>query len=99
MKMPKAKDPTIELRTAVVAKRGKTAIERARTGAAAKPPRATMLISFPADINAGALRRVRAQAGAYFDNLPGTTDARLIDSPGFLGVDVGTTLSDEQLRD
>jgi multidrug efflux pump len=92
---PKETEVELQLRAAAV----KKAIEKARQGAAATPPRATLLVTFPSDINAGALKRLRAQAAQYFDNLPGTADARLIDSPGFLGVDVGTTLPDEALRD
>jgi multidrug efflux pump subunit AcrB len=86
----------LQLRAAAVAK----AITAVRAGAAtarAPGPRATMVISFPSDINTNVMRRVSDRVLRYFDALPGTGDARLIENPGFAGIDVATTLDDATL--
>jgi multidrug efflux pump subunit AcrB len=92
---PKASDIELELRAIAVGK----AVTAVRAGAksAADTPRATVLISFPTDINVNAMRRVSERAVHYFSQLPGTSDARLIENPGFIGIDVATTLDDATL--
>ncbi|MDB4955670.1 MAG: AcrB/AcrD/AcrF family efflux transporter inner rane protein [Myxococcales bacterium] len=91
---PKASDIEVELRASAVGK----AIAAVRSGAAAAT-RATMIFSFPSDVNMNAMRRVGDRVKQYFDSIPGTGDTRLLDSPGFIGIDVATTLDDNGLRD
>jgi multidrug efflux pump subunit AcrB len=90
---PKVSDVELELRAVAVAR----AITDVRAGAPAQPARATLIFSFPSDINTNVLRRLGDRAKQYFDRLPGTGDARLIDTPGFVGLDVATTLDDAAL--
>lgn len=92
---PTVNDVELQLRATAVAR----AVTAVRTGAqaSADAPRATLIISFPSEINTGAMRRVSDRAVRYFDHLPGTRDARLIDNPGFIGIDVATTLDDAAL--
>jgi len=92
---PRVSDLELELRAAAVGK----AITAVRAGArtANNTARATMVISFPSDINTNVMRRVSDRVLRYFDALPGTGDARLIENPGFAGIDVATTLDDQTL--
>jgi multidrug efflux pump subunit AcrB len=92
---PRVSDIELQLRAAAVDR----AITAVRAGARATPvaPRATMIISFPSDINTSVMRRVSDRVLRYFDALPGTGDARLIENPGFVGIDVATTLDDQAL--
>jgi multidrug efflux pump subunit AcrB len=88
---PKVSDIELDLRAAAVTK-AVTAVRSGTTGA-----RATMIMSFPSDINIGVMRRLSGPVKTYFDELPGTSDARLVENPGFLGIDVATTLDDDAL--
>ena len=91
---PKVGPIELELRAAAV----KAAILAVR--AAPGPttsPRATLVLGFPSDVDPAALYRVGDRARAYFDASPGTSDARLIEHPGFVGIDVATTLDDAAL--
>lgn len=92
---PKVSDVELQLRAQSAAR----AIDATRAGAAVTTQRATLVLSFPPEINVDGLRRLREEARAYFDALPGVKDARLLSSPGFMGIDVSTTLDDEQLRE
>jgi multidrug efflux pump subunit AcrB len=83
----------LELRAAAV----RRAISAVRSGTRDAAARATLVISFPSDINTGAMRRVSDRALRYFNALPGTRDARLIENPGFIGIDVETSLDDATL--
>jgi multidrug efflux pump subunit AcrB len=91
---PKVSAIELELRAKAV----KRAIEAVRKNAETPDKRATIVVSFPPDINVDGMRRIGEQARLYFDTLPGTRDARLLQSPGFLGVDVAATLDDDTLR-
>ena len=92
---PKANDVELELRARAVAH----AIEDVRASAStpAGAPRATVVVSFPPSINASSMQRLGDQARRYFDTLDGTDDARFIQSPGFIGVDMATPLDDATL--
>ncbi|HEY2510612.1 MAG TPA: efflux RND transporter permease subunit [Polyangiaceae bacterium] len=91
---PKASDIELELRAAAASR----AITAVRQTAVTPDHRATLLVSFPPDINVDGMRRLGDSAREYFDVLPGSHDARLLQSPGFLGIDVATTLDDDALR-
>jgi len=92
---PKVNDIELQLRAAAVAQ----AITAVRAGARSGPgeSRATIVISFPSDINSDLVRRVSERLARQLDAQPGTGDARLIDNPGFVGIDVATTLDDTAL--
>ena len=90
---PKVSDIELDLRAASVA----AVIETTRAGTDPKTPRATLVVSFPPEINADALRRLGDRVQRFFEALPGTRDARPVQSPGFLGLDVATTLDDRAL--
>jgi multidrug efflux pump subunit AcrB len=87
---PQVSEIELQLRAAAVGK----AITAVRNG---EPGRATLIISFPSDINTGVMRRAGDRVIRYFDALPGTRDARLLENPGFIGIDVATTLDDAAL--
>ena len=87
---PKVSDIELDLRAAAVAR----AIGAVRSGAA---PRATIVINFASDADAAILRRLGDTAKTYFDALPGVADTRIIDAPGFVGLDLGTQLDDATL--
>ena len=87
---PPVSELELQLRAAAVGK----AIAAVRGGAAG---RATLVISFPSDINTHVMQRLGDRVLRYFDSLPGTRDARLIQNPGFAGIDVATTLDDQAL--
>lgn len=90
---PQANGVELELRSRAIAR----AIEEVRSGAKAQGSRATVVVSFPPSINATSMQRLGDQARQFFDTLPDTSDARFIQSPGFIGVDMATTLGDEAL--
>jgi multidrug efflux pump subunit AcrB len=92
---PRVSDIELQLRAAAIEK----AITAVRAGARSLSdmPRATLVISFPTDINTRVIRRVSERALRYFDGLTGTGDARLLDHPGFIGIDLATTLDDATL--
>jgi multidrug efflux pump subunit AcrB len=91
---PPVSELELQLRAAAVEK----AITAVRAGAkGGAPGRATLVISFPSDINTHVMQRVGDRVLRYFDALPGTSDARLIENPGFTGIDVATTLDDPTL--
>jgi multidrug efflux pump subunit AcrB len=95
---PKVNDIELELRARSV----QHAIEKVRVGTkpggAAGPSRATLVVSFPPAINTTTLQHVGTLARRYFDDSPGTGDARLVEGPGFVGIDMATTLDDDTLR-
>jgi multidrug efflux pump subunit AcrB len=89
---PKTSDIELELRAAAVAK----AITATR--ASAPPgPRAALVLSFPGGTDAALWRRIGDRARAYFDALPHTRDARLIEHGSFFAIDVATELDDGAL--
>ncbi|WP_426731626.1 efflux RND transporter permease subunit [Myxococcus faecalis] len=90
---PPANDVELELRSRAVAR----AIEDVRASTSSSAPRATMVVSFPPSINATSMQRLGDQALRFFDALPETDDARFIQSPGFIGVDMATSLDDDTL--
>ena len=91
---PKASAIEIELRAAAVAR----AIAEVRAGTVGAP-RASIITSFPSDNRPATMRRISDRAKAYFETLPGTSDVRLMENPGFFGIDMATTLDDAALRD
>ena len=78
---------------AITAVRARTTGDRALSAA----PRATLVISFPSDININVMRRAGDRVIRYFNAVPGTGDTRLIENPGFIAIDVATTLDDKAL--
>jgi len=94
---PRVSDIELDLRARSVA----SAIEAIRAEAKAKTEdggRATLIVSFPPEINARSMERLGDAARRYFDALPGTSDTRFLQHPGFLGLDLATTLDDDALR-
>ena len=91
---PKVSDIELDLRARSVA----SAIEAVRAAASTKDGRATLIVSFPPEINARSMERLGDAARRYFDELPSTSDARLVQHPGFLGLDFATSLDDDALR-
>ena len=89
---PSVNDIELDLRAAAITR----AIQAARRGAAGT--RATLLLGFPADSEPAVIDRLRAEASHYVAALPGVTDPRPIREPGFVGLDVGTTVGDNELR-
>jgi multidrug efflux pump subunit AcrB len=92
---PRVNAIELQLRATAVAK----AVTAVRVGARSSPgePRATLIVSFPSDINTNLMRRVADRLLKYFNELPGTGDARLFENPGFIGIDLATTLDDATL--
>ncbi|WP_342381493.1 efflux RND transporter permease subunit [Myxococcus stipitatus] len=90
---PQANGVELELRSRAIAR----AIQDVRAAAKSPGPRATVVVSFPPSINATSMQRLGDQARQFFDTLPDTNDARFIQSPGFIGVDMETKLQDEAL--
>jgi multidrug efflux pump subunit AcrB len=88
---PPTSDIELELRAAAIAR----AIEAARRGAPSPEGRATLLVAFPPAMNSLELKRIAAEAVAATRTLG--TDPRLIEGPGFLGIDTATTLDDGPL--
>src|SRR5689334_10677583 len=82
---PKVSDVELELRARAVAR----AITSVRGGALG---RATLVVAFPPSINARPLTRIAEEATRSLSDA--SSDARMIEGPGFLGVDLKTTLSD-----
>src|SRR5262249_41109307 len=60
--------------------------------------RATLVLCFPPDSPPAVLERLATSARGYFATLANVSDARLIDGPGFLGLDAATTLGDAERR-
>src|SRR5207245_1420627 len=72
-------------------------IAEVRQSAAVARGRATLVVAFPPSINSRPLRRAgEAILRALGDGTVGT-DARPIEGPGFLGIDVSTKLDDRAL--
>ena len=87
----------LQLRAAAVDK-AITAVRAKRSdGGATQAERATLVISFPSDININVMRRAGDRVIRYFNTIPGTGDTRLIENPGFIAIDVATTLDDRAL--
>ncbi len=96
---PRASAVEIQLRAEKVAQ----AIRAARadlppvtTGATTVAARATLVASFPMTLDARELRVVGAELAA-FATAHGVADLRVIDGPGFLGIDGSTIATDEQI--
>jgi multidrug efflux pump subunit AcrB len=96
---PKVTDVELQLRASAVTK----AIAEARAAPAAQAGgldgehRATLIVSYPPDIADQLIRRAGEHLMPSFDAGPGTRDARWIERPGFIGIDVATTLDDAVL--
>jgi multidrug efflux pump subunit AcrB len=87
---PKVSAVELTLRARAVAH----AIEAARQG---QPGRATLVVNFPASINSRPLRRgAELAARALVDDGVGA-DARVLEGPGYLGIDLTTAAADEAL--
>lgn len=91
---PEVSEVELDLRALAVTQ----AIDAAREGLPEAAARATLILSYPPEINASAMQEVGEQAARHFDGLPGTRDARFFQHPGFLGLDLATTLGDDELR-
>ena len=90
---PRVSDVELDLRAEAVG----AAIVAARSGAS-PGPRATLVVQFPPEIDTRAMTALGGEARRFFEALPGTQDARSLQSPGFLGIDVATSLDDAALR-
>src|SRR5262249_32207640 len=88
---PPANDIELELR----AKSISASIIDIRRNAAVAGPRATLVVAFPPRINEEPLRRAGEQAVAAARVQRPDSDPRLIEGPGFLGIDAATKLDDE----
>ncbi|MBA3499804.1 MAG: efflux RND transporter permease subunit, partial [Deltaproteobacteria bacterium] len=88
---PRVGEVELELRAHAIA----NAIKKVRNGA---PNRTTLVISFPPDSTHALLERMATTARGYFATLDKVTDAQLVQGPGFLGLDVATTLTDVELQ-
>ncbi|HWE30292.1 MAG TPA: efflux RND transporter permease subunit, partial [Polyangia bacterium] len=84
---PKVGDVELELRARAISH----AITSVRNGV--DKGRATLIVAFPPSINSAPLRRAGQEAARAL----GDPSARLIEGPGFLGIDLETTQTDEQL--
>ncbi len=91
---PQVSDVELELRSRSISR----AIDAVRKSASTESGRASLIVNFPPDINSQSMRSLGDAAKHYFDELPGTSDTRLIQSPSFIGLDVATTLDDTQLK-
>lgn len=92
---PRVSEVELDLRAAALQR----AISAVRAGPGVEAgPRATLVVSFPPEINAVAMERLGGEAQRFFDAQPGTRDARFLQHPGFLGLDVATALDDAALR-
>lgn len=91
---PRVSDVELDLRAEAVS----AAVRSARAGAVDPASRATLVLSYPPEIDAQALAALSGAAKHYFERLPGTRDGHFFQHPGFLGLDVATTLDDETLR-
>ena len=60
--------------------------------------RTTIVLNFPPDSPPAVLERLGTTARGYFATLDNVSDAQLIEGPGFVGLDVATTLSDAELQ-
>ncbi len=90
---PKANEIEIALRARVLAR----AITDVRAKTTAPQKRATLVVAFPPSINSRPLLRA-TEAGARALVEGGVVqDPRVIEGPGFLGIDVATDLDDAQL--
>jgi multidrug efflux pump subunit AcrB len=89
---PKVNDIEIELRSRAIAH----AIDAVRAGATERR-RATIMVSHPAGANVEPLVSLGKDITAYFNTIPGVSDARGLQGPGFLGLDLATELGDETL--
>ncbi|TSC34038.1 efflux RND transporter permease subunit [Corallococcus sp. Z5C101001] len=90
---PKASPVELDLRARALSH----AITEVRGAAAAPGPRATLVVNFPPSINAASMQRLGEDARRFLEALPGNSDAHLLQSPGFIGVDVATPLTDAAL--
>ena len=88
---PKVGEAELALRARAVAQ----AIATARKGAG--PGRATLLVDYPATINADGLARAADKVGPWFVAEGLGRDPRVVAGPGFLGVDLATRHSDAEL--
>jgi multidrug efflux pump subunit AcrB len=90
---PKVGDVELSLRARAVAR----AITEVRRSATLPGARATMIVSFPPSINSMALRRVTETGVRTLVDGSIGSDPRIIEGPGFLGIDLVTTLDDKAL--
>src|SRR5262249_13548489 len=100
---PKVNDIELELR----AKSLQKAIESVRKGAPTAPDvpampakpseRVTFVITFPPSINTSALRRTMLVGTQNFIETAAAADARMIEGPGYMGIDLLTSMEDRQL--
>ncbi len=92
---PKVSDIELDLRARSVA----GAIDETRAGAPSPESRATLVVSFPPEINSKSMERLGDEGRRYLNAVPGITDTRYFRRPGFLGFDVATKLGDDVLRE
>lgn len=90
---PRVSDVELDLRATSIER----TIEAIRAQTSPSGERATLVLSFPPEINASSMQRLGGEARAYFDELPGVSDARYAQSPGFLALDLRTDLDDDTL--
>lgn len=91
---PRVGDVELDLRSDAVS----AALRAARSGAQ-DGERAALVLSYPPEIDDGALTALSGAAKRHFEALPGVRDARYFQRPGFLGLDLATTLDDDGLRE
>ncbi len=91
---PAVSDVELDLRALAVTK----AINAARAGVPDAASRVTLILNYPPEVNAGAMQALGEEAARYFEMLPGTRDARFFQHPGFLGLDLATSLDDATLH-
>jgi multidrug efflux pump subunit AcrB len=89
---PKVNDIEIELRSRAVAH----AIDAVRVGST-HGRHATIVLSHPAGANVEPLVAVGKDIAAHFNTIPGVSEARGLQGPGFLGLDLATELGDDVL--
>jgi multidrug efflux pump subunit AcrB len=87
---PKVNEVELSLRARAIAR----AITAARKGDAG---RVTIVVNFPADINSRPLRRAATGLQRGLVDSGVARDPRLIEGPGFLGIDLATELDDASL--
>jgi len=91
---PRVSDVELDLRAKAVQR----AIEATSAKAASAAGRVTLILGFPPDSEPQVLERLADGARRYLDGIPDISDARVLQNPGFIGLDVATKLTDLELE-